>query len=87
MKSLLTTFNPVDRGWPDARNDGQTRCAALVSSPIMATVAGNGVALHYERGGREDGPRLLFCNGSGTTVGSSRPLLDMLSEIAAFLGA
>jgi 3-oxoadipate enol-lactonase len=53
----------------------------------MATVAGNGVALHYERIGREDGPRLLFCNGSGTTLGSSRPLLDMLSaqfDLVAF---
>jgi 3-oxoadipate enol-lactonase len=45
----------------------------------MPTVATNGVALHYERLGHEDGPRLLFCNGSGTTMGSSRPLLDMLS--------
>ena len=45
----------------------------------MPTVNCNGVALHYERVGREDAPRLLFCNGSGTTVGSSRPLLDMFS--------
>jgi 3-oxoadipate enol-lactonase len=44
-----------------------------------------GVALHYERLG--DGPRLLYCNGSGTTVDTSRPLLDMLSarfEVLAF---
>lgn len=45
----------------------------------------NGVALHYECIG--EGPRLLYCNGSGTTVDSSRPLLDMLSarfELLAF---
>ena len=44
-----------------------------------------GVALHYECIG--EGPRLLYCNGSGTTVDSSRPLLDMLSarfELLAF---
>jgi pimeloyl-ACP methyl ester carboxylesterase len=45
----------------------------------MPTVACNVVALHYERLGDAWGPRLLFCNGSGTTVSSSRPLLDMLS--------
>jgi 3-oxoadipate enol-lactonase len=43
----------------------------------MPTVACNGVALHYERFGH--GPRLLFCNGSGTTVDSTRSLLDRLS--------
>ena len=37
----------------------------------------DGIALHYERIG--DGPRLLYCNGSGTTVDSSRPLLEKLS--------
>jgi 3-oxoadipate enol-lactonase len=45
----------------------------------------NGVALYHERIG--DGPRLLFCNGSGTTVDSSRPLLEKLSagfELLAF---
>jgi pimeloyl-ACP methyl ester carboxylesterase len=42
-------------------------------------------ALYYERLGA--GPRLLFCNGSGTTLDSSRPMLDMLSarfELLAF---
>jgi 3-oxoadipate enol-lactonase len=45
----------------------------------------NGVALHYERVGQ--GPRLLYCNGSGTTLDSSRPLLEKLSaqfELLAF---
>ena len=45
----------------------------------------DGIALHYERIG--DGPRLLYCNGSGTTVDASRPLLEKLSagfELLAF---
>ena len=45
----------------------------------------NGVDLHYERTG--DGPRLLYCNGSGTTLDTVRPLLDVLGgsfELLAF---
>src|SRR5215470_2824639 len=34
----------------------------------------NGVELYWERNG--SGPRLLFCNGSGTTLQVVRPLLD-----------
>jgi pimeloyl-ACP methyl ester carboxylesterase len=34
----------------------------------------NGVELYWERSG--SGPRLLFCNGSGTTLQVVRPLLD-----------
>jgi 3-oxoadipate enol-lactonase len=37
----------------------------------------NGVELYWERSGR--GPRLLFCNGSGTTLQVVRPLLDLLA--------
>ena len=51
----------------------------------MPSAACNGVALHYERVG--DGPRLLYCNGSGTTLDSTRPLLDKLAaqfELLAF---
>ena len=51
----------------------------------MPTAVCNGAALHYERIG--DGPALLYCNGSGTTLDSSRPLLDKLSaqfELLAF---
>jgi 3-oxoadipate enol-lactonase len=51
----------------------------------MPTAVCNGVALHYERVG--DGPRLLYCNGSGTTLDSTRPLLAKLSkqfELPAF---
>jgi pimeloyl-ACP methyl ester carboxylesterase len=36
----------------------------------------NGIDVYYERGG--DGPRLLFLNGSGSTLETSRPLLDVL---------
>jgi 3-oxoadipate enol-lactonase len=34
----------------------------------------NGVELYWERGG--SGPRLLFCNGSGSTLTDAGPLLD-----------
>jgi 3-oxoadipate enol-lactonase len=36
----------------------------------------NGVELCWERAG--SGPRLLFCNGSGSTIADARPLLDVL---------
>jgi 3-oxoadipate enol-lactonase len=38
----------------------------------------NGVELYWERSG--SGPRLLFCNGSGTTLQVVRPLLDSLAR-------
>ena len=37
----------------------------------------NGVELYWERSG--SGPRLLFCNGSGTTLQVVQPLLDLLA--------
>jgi 3-oxoadipate enol-lactonase len=37
----------------------------------------NGVGLYWERAGR--GPRLLYCNGSGTTLQDARPVLDVLA--------
>src|SRR5262249_46492507 len=37
----------------------------------------NGVELYWER--RGSGPRLLFCNGSGTTLQVVRPLLDSVA--------
>ena len=37
----------------------------------------NGIELYWERSG--SGPRLLFCNGSGTTLQVVRPLLDVLA--------
>jgi 3-oxoadipate enol-lactonase len=43
----------------------------------MPTAACNGVTLHFERVGH--GRRLLYCNGSGTTLDGTRPLLDKLS--------
>src|SRR5262252_948175 len=36
-----------------------------------------GVELYWER--RGSGPRLLFCNGSGTTLQTVRPLLDLIA--------
>jgi 3-oxoadipate enol-lactonase len=37
----------------------------------------NGVELYWEQ--RGSGPRLLFCNGSGTTMQAVRPLLDVVA--------
>jgi 3-oxoadipate enol-lactonase len=37
----------------------------------------NGVQLYWERAG--SGARLLFCNGSGSTLADVRPLLDLLA--------
>jgi pimeloyl-ACP methyl ester carboxylesterase len=37
----------------------------------------NGAELYWERRGA--GPRLLFCNGSGTTLQAVRPLLDVVA--------
>jgi 3-oxoadipate enol-lactonase len=38
----------------------------------------NGVELYWEQQG--SGPRLLFCNGSGTTLQAVGPLLDLVAE-------
>jgi len=38
----------------------------------------NGLDLYFERRGR--GPRLLFCNGSGATLATTRPLVDPFTE-------
>ena len=37
----------------------------------------NGVKLYWERAG--SGPRLLFCNGSGSTLADVQPMLDALA--------
>jgi 3-oxoadipate enol-lactonase len=37
----------------------------------------NGAELYWEQ--RGSGPRLLFCNGSGTTLQAVRPLLDLVA--------
>lgn len=42
----------------------------------MPTAALNGIDLYYERGG--EGPRVLFLNGSGSTLEEVRPILDRL---------
>jgi 3-oxoadipate enol-lactonase len=39
----------------------------------MPTVTANGISIHYERSG--SGPPLLFCNGSGSTLEGSAPLI------------
>ena len=44
----------------------------------MPTAACHGVELYYERLG--SGPKLLYCNGSGSTLDSVRPLLQMMAS-------
>jgi 3-oxoadipate enol-lactonase len=40
----------------------------------VPTATVNGIDLYYERSG--EGPRLLFCNGSGSTIDGSRIVID-----------
>jgi pimeloyl-ACP methyl ester carboxylesterase len=44
----------------------------------MPTVRINGIDCYYERAG--SGPRLLFLNGSGSTLESSAPLIQPFTE-------
>lgn len=44
----------------------------------VPTIAVNGIDLFFERFG--EGPRLLFCNGSGASIDSSRPLIDVFAR-------
>jgi pimeloyl-ACP methyl ester carboxylesterase len=41
----------------------------------MPTVTANGIAVYFERAGT--GPPLLFLNGSGSTIETSRLLIDL----------
>ncbi len=43
----------------------------------MTVTEVNGVELWWQRSG--SGPRLLFCNGSGSTIADAEPLLDVLA--------
>jgi 3-oxoadipate enol-lactonase len=43
----------------------------------MPTVNANGIDIYYERTG--EGPRLLFLNGSGATLDTSRVLIDLFT--------
>lgn len=44
---------------------------------LVPTSSLNGIDTYFERLG--DGPRLLFFNGSGSSIDTSRPLLEMLA--------
>ncbi len=44
----------------------------------MPRVVANGISIYYERSGT--GPPLLFCNGSGSTLASSRILVDVFGS-------
>jgi 3-oxoadipate enol-lactonase len=51
----------------------------------MSTAAVNGSQIYYER--RGDGPRLLFVNGSGTTLDEARLIVDLFTprfDVLAF---
>jgi pimeloyl-ACP methyl ester carboxylesterase len=43
----------------------------------VPTVTANGIAVYFERAGT--GPRLLFLNGSGSTIETSRLLIDLFT--------
>jgi pimeloyl-ACP methyl ester carboxylesterase len=45
---------------------------------LVPTVAANGIELFYERRGQ--GPRLLFLNGSGSSIASSELLLELFTN-------
>jgi len=49
----------------------------------MSIVGANGVDLYYEKHG--NGPRLLFLNGSGTTIETSRAMLSLFDTSFDFL--
>jgi 3-oxoadipate enol-lactonase len=40
----------------------------------MATATVNGIDIYYERWGA--GPRLLYLNGSGANLATTRPMID-----------
>jgi 3-oxoadipate enol-lactonase len=44
----------------------------------VPTITANGIDLYYERLG--DGPPLLFFNGSGATIESARPLIEVFAR-------
>ena len=44
----------------------------------MSSAHLNGIDIYFERSG--SGPRLLFINGSGSTLEMSRPLLGVFTE-------
>jgi 3-oxoadipate enol-lactonase len=45
----------------------------------MPTVTINGIDVYYERWG--SGPRLLYFNGSGTTLATTRPMIDGYAQV------
>jgi len=50
----------------------------LTTIPGIPTIDANGIRIYYER--RGDGPRLLFLNGSGSTLASSAMLIAPFAE-------
>jgi 3-oxoadipate enol-lactonase len=64
-----TPARSTHRPTPDPKPPGAYRAD-------VPTAALNGIDVYYEREG--DGPRVLFLNGSGSTLEEARPMLDRL---------
>src|SRR5215472_12249836 len=70
---------------PSAKESGRTggvsappRAERSLYPACVPTARVNGLDVYFERRGR--GPRLLFLNGSGTTLARTRPMLDPFAE-------
>ncbi len=62
------------------RRAGRTGACRRPGRPLlspMPTVTANGIAVYFERAGK--GPPLLFLNGSGSTIETSRLLIDLFT--------
>lgn len=61
----------------------RTVLAASVGQGEMPGSAVNGVPLYWERAG--SGPRLLFCNGSGSTLDDARLLVNLAADAVGLM--
>jgi pimeloyl-ACP methyl ester carboxylesterase len=57
---------------------GRTAPMGAGRTSLMPTVHVNGIDIYYERAGR--GPPVLFLNGSGTTLATMAPLIDVMAR-------
>jgi 3-oxoadipate enol-lactonase len=60
------------------RSRGHAPAAQLCLSRCVPSAQSDGAELYWEKAG--SGPRLLFCNGSGMTLDSVRPLLEIVGQ-------
>src|SRR6476619_4949631 len=73
MRSRYRSYRPTC----PCRN-GVRRSAMPRSLSTVPTIAANGIDLYYERSGT--GPRLLFLNGSGSTLETSALLIKPFAD-------